>query len=413
MSSLLDLVLISAVLVIHLGTFALAYTVSGRGEAALRFTILSAATTVLALMGHRWNGLIGALFLPLLGHLFFWTSLTLVSQSLFPVLDWPRRLGAVEALVSFVFDYHRSSYIVDDKVSERIPGHSTPRAGSGVVLVGVARAAVLHTTTRLSRAVGPGVAFVHQLERVRTAVDLRTQARSTRVKAHTKDAVPVETNLHCLFRIGNGNRSGAPAEDFPFSERAVGQAICDWEGAGYSWDDYALQVTTARFREILARFRLDQLFASRDTDQLPRTVLHSSLNAAVRSDLAKRGIELVSAGFDCLDFPEPVQAQRMASWQAEWAERARSSRAAGTAGAKRLAQHARAAARRELVQGLIRGISVAQGLADIEPSDLIAGQLLDAIESMSADPHTRRLLSQETLDSVQAIRGRLTIADSL
>ncbi len=413
MSSLLDLVLISVVLVIHLGTFALAYTVSGRGEAALRFTILSAATTVLALMGHRWNGLIGALFLPLLGHLFFWTSLTLVSQSLFPVLDWPRRLGAVEALVSFVFDYHRSSYIVDDKVSERIPGHSTPRAGSGVVLVGVARAAVLHTTTRLSRAVGPGVAFVHQLERVKTAVDLRTQARSTRVKAHTKDAVPVETNLHCLFRIGNGNRSGAPAEDFPFSERAVGQVICDWEGAGYSWNDYALQVTTARFREILARFRLDQLFASRDTDQLPRTVLHSSLNAAVRSDLAKRGIELVSAGFDCLDFPEPVQAQRMASWQAEWAERARSSRAAGTAGAKRLAQQPRAAARRELVQGLIRGISVAQGLADIEPSDLIAGQLLDAIESMSADPHTRRLLSQETLDSVQAIRGRLAIADSL
>jgi len=62
---------------------------------------------------------------------------------------------------------------------------------------------------------------------------------------------------------------------------------------------------------------------------------------------------------------------------------------------------------------LIRGISVTQGLADIEPSDLIAGQLLDAIESMSADPHTRRLLAQETLDSVQAIRGRLAIADSL
>ncbi len=413
MSSLLDLVLISVVLAIHLGTFSLAYTLSGRGEAALRFTILSAATTVLALMGNRWNGLIGALFLPLLGHLFFWTSLTLVSQSLFPVLDWPRRLGAVEALVSFVFGYHRSSYIVDDKVSERIPGHPTPRAGSGVVLVGVARAAVLHTTTRLSRAVGPGVAFVHQLERVTTAVDLRTQTRSTRVKAHTKDAVPVETNLHCLFRIGNGNRSGAPAEDFPFSERAVGKVICDWEGADYSWDDYALQVTTARFREILARFRLDQLFASRNTDQLPRTVLHSSLSAAVRGDLAKRGIELVSTGFDCLDFPEPVQAQRMASWQAEWAERARSSRAAGTTGAKRLAQPARAAARQELVQGLIRGISVAQGLADIEPSDLIAGQLLDAIESMSADPHTRRLLSQETLDSVQAIRGRLAIADSL
>jgi regulator of protease activity HflC (stomatin/prohibitin superfamily) len=193
----------------------------------------------------------------------------------------------------------------------------------------------------------------------------------------------------------------------------VGKVICDWEGADYSWDDYALQVTTARFREILARFRLDQLFASRNTDQLPRTVLHSSLSAAVRGDLAKRGIELVSTGFDCLDFPEPVQAQRMASWQAEWAERARSSRAAGTTGAKRLAQPARAAARQELVQGLIRGISVAQGLADIEPSDLIAGQLLDAIESMSADPHTRRLLSQETLDSVQAIRGRLAIADSL
>lgn len=412
MTSLPDLVLISVILVIHLGTFALAYTLSGRGETALRFTILSAATTVLVLMGNRWNGLIGALFLPLLVHLFFWTSLTLVSQSLFPVLDWRRRLGAVEALASYVFGHHRSSYIVDGKVSERIPGHSTPRAGSGVILVGVAQAAVLHTTTRFSRAVGPGVAFVHQLERVKTAVDLRTQTRSTRVKAHTKDAVSVETNLHCLFRISHGNRSGAPAVDFPFSERAVGQVIYGREGADYHWDDYALQVTAARFREILARFRLDQLFASGDTDQIPRTVLHSSLNAAVRTELAKRGIELVSAGFDCLHFPEPVQAQRMASWQSEWAESAGSSHAAGTAKAERPAHSARAAPRRELVQGLIRSISAAQGLADIEPSDLIAGRLLDAIESMSADPHIRRLLSQETLDSVQAIRARLEIADS-
>jgi regulator of protease activity HflC (stomatin/prohibitin superfamily) len=412
MSSLPDLVLISVVLVIHLGTFAFAYKLSGRGEAALRFTILSAATIVLALMGNRWNGLIGALFLPLLAHLFFWTSLTLVSQSLFPVLDWRRRLGAIEVLVSLVFAYHRSSYIVDGKVSERIPGHATPRAGSGVVLVGVAQAAVLHTTTRFSRAVGPGVAFVHQLERVKTAVDLRTQTRSTRVKAHTKDAVSVETNLHCLFRISNGTRPAAPAEDFPFSERAVGQVIYGREGADYSWDDYALQVTTARFREILARFRLDQLFASGDTDQEPRTVLHSSLNAAVRSDLAKRGIDLVSAGFDCLDFPEPVQAQRMASWQAEWAKRAGTSRAAGTTDTDRPAQSARAAPRRELVQGLMRGISAAQGLAAIDPSDLIAGQLLDAIESMTADPHIRCLLSQKTLDSVQAIRGQIAMADS-
>jgi regulator of protease activity HflC (stomatin/prohibitin superfamily) len=317
-------------------------------------------------------------------------------------------------LASFVFGHHRPSCVVDgNKVSERIPGHSTPRAGSGVILVGVAQAAVLHTTTRFSRAVGPGVAFVHQLERVKTAVDLRTQARSARVKAHTKDAVSVETNLHCLFRISNGNRSGAPAEDFPFSERAVGQVIYGREGADYHWDDYALQVTTARFREIVARFRLDQLFASGDTDQAPRTVLRSSLNAAVRSDLAKRGIELVSAGFGCLDFPEPVQAQRMASWQAEWAERTGNSRAAGRAKAERPAQSARTAARRELVQGLIKSISSAQGLADSEPSDLVAGQLLDAIESMSADPHIRRLLSQKALDSVQAIRGQLAIADSL
>jgi hypothetical protein len=60
----------------------------------------------------------------------------------------------------------------------------------------------------------------------------------------------------------------------------------------------------------------------------------------------------------------------------------------------------------------MRGISAAQGLAAIDPSDLIAGQLLDAIESMSADPHIRCLLSQKTLDSVQAIRGQIAMADS-
>jgi len=393
--------------------FGLALAYLRRIQAAIRITALFSSTIILFFWGYSWNKWAGALFLPLLVHIFFWASLALVSQSLFPLVGWEKRKEAFKVMASFLFGFHRSSYVIDGgKAQERISGHLLSRYGSGVILVGVANAAVMQTSTQFSRVIGPGAHFTKRLEWVKTVVDLHSQTRGAMVKARTKDAVPVEAPVFCLSRIAS-KESG---EAFPFSEEAIRRVIyrqdgVDEEDEGYYWDDYVLQTAVARFQEIMARFRLDQLFEPHDPDQVPRSMLFSALQTAIRNDVSKRGIELLFAGFGTLEFPESVQEQRIASWGAEWAAQAESREAVGEADAERRVHSARAAAQWELAQGLISGLSVAQGLTGIEPADLVAWQLLNAMEFMSADPITQPRLPQDTLNALLTIRGWLENPD--
>jgi regulator of protease activity HflC (stomatin/prohibitin superfamily) len=405
-----NLLLFLVILTLQGSTFILALIYFRRGSAPLRLTIMVAATVVLALIGWRWSRWLGVLLLPLLVHLFFWASLGLVSQSLFPVINWEKRKGAVRTLASFIFDFHCPSYVVENgKASQRIAGWSMSRHGAGVIRVGVGNAIVMQTTTQFSRVLGPGVSFIRHLESIKTVVDLHSKTRLAQVKATTKDGVPVEAPVFCLFRIASSGLSKAPREDFAFPEDAIRRVIYRQDGIyeedeNYSWDNYVLQVVIARFQEIMTRFRLDQLFAPHDPDKVPRLMLASLLNTAVRNDLSKREIELIFAGFGTIEFPELVQEQRIASWKAEWLARAKSLQAAGAADAERLVQRARAVGQFDLIQGMINGLASAQGLSGIEPADLITWQLLNAMESMSADPLLQPLIPQETINALSSIR---------
>ncbi len=390
----------------------------GRSEAWIRLSILSAACAYLSIIAGRWNGLGGALLTPTLALVFFAVSLTMVSRSLFPIIKGVSWLRAAQALASYLFNFHLTSYVVDgNRVVRDVRASMVPRWGTGVILVGVGNAVVLQTATMFSRVVGPGINFLRRFERIKTPVDLHTQIRTSQVKASTKDGVPLEAMVFCLFRIQPSTATSA-SDDFPWSGETVHRVVYGREGTTaentlYHWDDYALQVAVSRFREIMARFRLDQLFAPTSPEQTPRLALASLLSTAVRNDLTQRGIELVAAGFGTLTFPDSVLEQRIATWQKEWAARAESTRAIGDAEAERIQRSAEAAAQWEMVQGLINGLSAAQGLAGIEPADLVTWQLLNAVESMSADPLLQPHIPKETLDAMLAMRNWLEEQDLL
>lgn len=408
-----NLILLLAVLMLHVSAYTLASILFGHREAPLRVTFVTGATVLLALVGWRWNKIPGALLLPALAHLFFWASVVLVSQSLFPVTSWEKRRGAIVALASFIGGYHRPTYVIESgRADERISGEPSSRFGAGIIRVGVAQAAVLETATQFSRVIGPGVTFIGRLESVKTIVDLHSQSRSAEVRALTKDGVPLQVPVYCLFRIASGGVAQATRDDFPFSSRTIGRVVYSQDGIdsdneSYSWDDYALQLTVSRLQEILARFRLDQLFAPHIPDHVPRLMLASLLDTAVRNDLSKREIELLSADFGTFELPEVIQDQRIASWRTEWATRGEEARAAAETDASRSIQSARAAGQSELVQGMINGLAAAQGLAGIEPADLITWQLLNAMESLSADPLLQSLIPQETVNALLSIRSWL------
>ncbi len=408
-----NLILLLAILMLHVSTYLLSSILLRKTAAPHRATFATAATVLLAMIGWRWNRFAGALLLPALAHLFFWASIVLVSQSLFPVINWDRRKGAVNVMTSFVGGYHRPSYVVDaGRLEQRVPGYPWSRFGAGVIRVGVAQAALLETSTQFSRVIGPGVTFIDRLECVKSVVDLHNQFRSARVKALTKDGVPLQVPVSCLFRVASSGTSEATRDDFPFPRQALGRVIyrqdgVDIDDAGYSWADYAIQLTESRFQEILARFRLDQLFSPRDPDHIPRLVLESLLHTAVRNDLSKREIELLSVSFGTFEFPEVVQKQRIATWQTEWITRIDNVRTTAEADARLSIQSAHTSGQWELVQGMINGLAAAQDLTGIEPADLITWQLLNAMESMSADPVLQSLISEETINALPSIRSWL------
>jgi regulator of protease activity HflC (stomatin/prohibitin superfamily) len=393
----------------------IAFQFCGRREAWLRLSILSALTVTLAVLGFHWSGWLGILVLPALMHLFFWTSIALVSRYLFPVTDAQQWLQAIKVLASFVFDCHLSSYDIDrGEVRNTIRGQTMPRLGSGVLLIRPGSAAVLETPIRFSRVLGPGVHFLRRGEYVKRPTDLHIQLRTDTIKATTKDAVPLELPVFCLFRIAS-DPGDQPAPDFSFSEDNLRNAVYGPEGltteGDYRWDRYAFEVVVTRFREILARIRLDQLFDVERPDHVPRPVLTDLLRAAARTDLSRQGIELVSAGFGTFGFTESIREQvldqRIKSWETEWRAQADSTVAAGAAEAERRVQSARATAQWHLVQGLINGLTTAQGLQGIDPVDLVTWQLLTAMESMTTDPMLFASVSRDTMSSMRTIRSWL------
>ena len=414
MVSLLILLLLLLQFIIFACVQVLAYRFCGRRSAGLRLTILTTATIVLSLVGFRWNGWAGAILLTLMANLFFWASVALAARVLFPLHNTKSWLRAIQVLVAYIFDFHMSSYVIEGgKVSKRINGQLGPRLGSGAVLAGVGSAAVLQTATKFSRVIGPGVHFLRRGERIKTAVDLHTQFRSTLMQAQTKDAVPVEAPVFGLFRVRPPLEQPSNGRDFPFAEQHVYQVVYGREGlkkedVGYYWDDYVLQVLTSRFREILVRLRLNQIFDPELFDKVPRPVLIALLNAAGRYDFQKLGIELIYAGFGTLKFPVPFQEQvlqqRVSSWGVEWAARAEETLADGQVDEELRLQAARASAQWELVQGLVNGLSSVQELAGIDPADLIIWQLLTAMETMSADPLTQPAISKEMLATMSGIK---------
>jgi regulator of protease activity HflC (stomatin/prohibitin superfamily) len=413
----LELVVVSlAGLVLITGLSSIvAFRFGGKREAWLRLSILSVLTVTLAVLGFRWSGWPGILVLPALMHLFFWTSIALVARYLFPVTSARQWFQATGVLASFIFDCHLSSYHIDrGEIVHTIRGQLMTRWGSGVLLIRPGSAAVLETPTRFSRVLGPGVHFLRRGEYVKRPIDLHIQLRTDVVKATTKDAVPLELPVFCLFRI-KPDQSSRPARDFAFSEDNLRQAVYGPEGISkdgdYRWDRYAFEVVITRFREILARIRLDQLFDAERPDHVPRPVLTDLLHAAARADLSRQGIDLLSVGFGTFGFTESVQGQildqRIQSWETEWRAHADSTIAAGAAEAERQVQSARASAQWHLIQGLINGLTATQGLRDTDPVDLVTWQLLTAMESMTADPMLYAAVSREAMSSMLTIRNWL------
>lgn len=173
------------------------------------------------------SAILGDVFIFLIifaGALFFFAQFTL------PLKHTRERFHAAYRLFLYLFNRHGMAIFINDGKIVR-GEREAEKSGPGVMLLDTASAAVLRTNKKVTRAVGPGVAFLGRYEKVGGLVDLhrqrqflgpngnedpfeknaigeetkedltKRQERRWQTSALTRDGVEVVPNVFVMFRL--------------------------------------------------------------------------------------------------------------------------------------------------------------------------------------------------------------------
>jgi hypothetical protein len=242
------------------------------------------------------------------------------------------------------------------------------------------------------------------------------------VAAQTKDGIEVKTTISVTFGLVAGKEKieeAAPdrlatltgarrvKRPYPFDSKSAFQAIygqATGKEAPVLWTELPAYVAAERFRLLLARQTLDDLF--RPTD--PQTFLMEDFTKRLTEDvrgeevLRERGIEIFSVSVGAFDLPQEVMLQRLDSWEAPWQKRAEVALAAGEVRGEVIKQRAQYKAQAE-VANVVRAALKAEGDSwTVEDKDRTMRRILGALRHL-AGTRNKRIYSGEALRIVSML----------
>jgi hypothetical protein len=374
-------------------------------------------------------------------------GLMLVSQFVLPVQTQAERRAVFDHFMHFVSGNNGPIiFVKDGKTVGR--KDELKRYGHGVALVDAVSAIVIEraaaqqwffpaqnmdtSTARtpepatsgpaIVRAAGPGIAFIAPGERIVATLDLRRQSRGMQAKALTRDGIEVGAYISVSFgldphpeRPGQASSAEAapperaernqPAYQFNRSSafRAVyGVALGDKQAV--EWTDLPLQVAVESFRNVLAEYRLDDLFQPTKPDVYPFSAFQGRVSGQVKEAalLRERGLAVYSVGISAIVLPREVINQRVRSWQARWQKATIQQEAAGETQSIRTERRWQTDA-----QTLIfKDIQALLGATDDPVArKALALMLLKALQAAAADPQQRGRLPAETLRVIEGLNN--------
>jgi hypothetical protein len=228
----------------------------------------------------------------------------------------------------------------------------------------------------------PGVSFIGFADSVPQAVDLRTQLRAFFVEARTKDGIGVKVLAFAPFHIDCGIDIPRLGQPFPFRAQAAFKALHKAQLIEHTdkgqvpermeahlWDDLPRVIGTRVLRDIIAKYRFDDLCAPYKLADDPRDEI-------VKEFKNQLGNELQSCGIG--------QRSRL-----------------------RQIEKARAQAQVEVVQTLSDRLIRLQETETIISSEEIVKMFIDMINQVALRPLVRRLLPDGLTDSVQQMGQRV------
>jgi hypothetical protein len=247
------------------------------------------------------------------------------AQFVLPVKKLSSRLTIMDRLVSYLSGYHGPAIFVENGRVRASEGELKKR-GPGVIWLDSASAAVLRTSVKFTRTIGPGVYFTRSREYVAATVDLHTltqaigpndddqpfsvdsnhpdyeqiQKRRYDTSALSRDAIEVVATITVTFRIKSAPGEGGTP--FGYNEENVRKAITNGLTQGAQadqpiWSPLPARMAVDVWREYLRKFKLAQLFEIPDgrTD----TTLQM-INGLLKKRLSQETVEVLD------DFGRPV-----------------------------------------------------------------------------------------------------------
>jgi len=243
---------------------------------------------------------------------------------------------------------------------------------------------------------------------------------------------------------------GADGQDFPpyfIDEQRVlagvysrARNVSDRLSANH-WTDLPAMVTAEAFRNIIARYSLDELYLPDDPKRFPlQTEIKPEFSRRIRNlgvisfqflqrqdggmpivgqrvdhrsfrisevralsgekVLRKRGIKVLFAGFSELTPTDPkVNQQRLETWRARWQREVDLILADQGQEVGRIKENARANRRRDLVDTFSNLFSE-ENLSE----EALTMQVFRELESLASDPTTRQMLPKDTMEQLRTIR---------
>jgi regulator of protease activity HflC (stomatin/prohibitin superfamily) len=372
----------------------------------------------------RW-GLLGVLLLALPAWLLYHLGLEFSAIFLLPVIptDREQRDLAGRTLRAYAWGLNRPFYreefgelqeVVEGSLVFR--GIVAPKGGPGLVLTSSHNAVPLTTGTHDTRVGENGLVFTHGLERPRSLVDLRIQARPKMVHALTRDGIPVKMLMVPVFQI---DRRGATGDGmYPFEPQAIFAAL-QAQGVGSDqemgeeapgWDQIVVDRATDLLRAAVARTLLDRLLESDEGDDGDGKPPRETLRAGVKQELAEamepHGIHVLAVGLGNIEVEdEEVLKQRAGSWKAGWEQRRLEEEGKGDAEAIRLIEEARADAQRQMIVAITEAFQQLADTGTPVPAHVIALRFIDVLEDVTASSPVQELLPE----SVQGIPAQLRL----
>lgn len=260
------------------------------------------------------------------------------------------------------------------------------KRGPGVIVLDTASAVVLRTDTKITDTVGPGIKFTEEDEYVKGSVDLRAQwqfigplaseqpflnpipndpkkynelqNRRQQTAGSTRDGFEVSPSISIRFRVRRPARnrpteSGVTSQ-YGYDPHSVRNAITREviqlgtardRGVRLEWNKLPEHLVVNAWREYIRKFRLEELFATReDTGELRLSGLQfieAMLNKRLRqehveglddtgsktgewldsleySQLRDRGLEVIEIRIHNVLFDPAIEERRIKEWSAEW-----------------------------------------------------------------------------------------------